>query len=108
MRRKVDFPQSDGPMIETNSPSLMLRSMGSSAATRADFVTNSLATPSTTITPGLLSLQPPCAPKVYNADCGRDSSASSTVSTDTLFAGIRLARRAARKRKLIPYEHGML
>jgi len=34
--------------------------------------------------------------------------AGSNVSTDTLFAGIRLARRAARKRKLIPYEHGML
>jgi len=34
--------------------------------------------------------------------------AGSTVSTDMLFAGIRLARRAGRKRKLFPYEHGML
>src|SRR4029077_13034479 len=48
MLNRVDLPQPDGPMIDTNSPSRTAKAMRSSAASEPSGVRNSLARPSTT------------------------------------------------------------
>ncbi len=47
-RSRVDLPQPDGPMSETNSPAATVRSMSSSALTSPVLVANLLPTPRTT------------------------------------------------------------